>query len=38
VTFKLKGFDTGAMPDIAYIHLVHDIILTVSKGGCEVSV
>ena len=38
LVFKLRGFNTAAMPDTAFIHLVHDAILTISKGGCEVSV
>ena len=38
LTFKLKGFDTAAMPNVAYLHLCHDAILTVSRGGCEVSI
>ena len=38
IVFKLRGFDTAVMPNTAFIHLCHDAILTVSKGGCEVSV
>ena len=38
IVFKLRGFNTASMPDTAFIHLCHDAILTVSKGGCEVSV
>jgi hypothetical protein len=38
IVFKLRGFDTAVMPNTAFVHLCHDAILTVSKGGCEVSV
>ena len=37
ITFKIKGFDTANMPDVAYLHLVHDAILTISRGGAEIS-
>ena len=32
LTFKIKGFDTANMPDVAYIHLCHDATLTISRG------
>jgi hypothetical protein len=37
ITFKLRGIDPANSPDTAFIHLCHDAILTISKGGCEVS-
>ena len=38
IVFKLRGFNTTQMPNMAFVHLCHDAIFTVSKGGCEVSV
>ena len=39
ITFRLRGMDPtpGLMPDVAFIHLCHDAIITVGKAQVDIA-
>jgi hypothetical protein len=39
ITFRLRGMDAtpGFMPDVAFIHLCHDAIITVGKAQVDIA-